>query len=65
MDLRLVGNRRLITEIPGTSLHYLYTKQSEESHTTHSPHSKSVFKHSSLKPMREFESFEYELPVLA
>ena len=50
VDLRLVGTRRLITEIPGISPHYLPTKQSE-SHTTYSPHPKFVFKHSSLKSM--------------
>ena len=59
----MVETRRLITEIPGTSPHYLPTKQSE-SQTTYSSHPKFVFKHSSLKSMREFESFEYELPVL-
>ena len=35
VDLRLVETRRLITEIPGTSPHYLPTKQSE-SQTTYS-----------------------------
>ena len=37
-EARLVGTRRLMIEIPGTSPCYLTTSQSEESHTPYSHH---------------------------
>ena len=64
VDPRLVGTRRLMTEIPGTPPCYLPTKQSEEGHTPCRPPFRFCLQKLYPETHQGFQSFKHKPPIL-